>query len=145
MYYGKENGSISVVNPLYPGIGTVDDLYHVLKDVWCAETCTPRMRAQWSKENFTLGQCSITAFLVQDLFGGEVYGIPLEDGNYHCFNRIDGRDIDLTSEQFPGEVLDYTHVYPQSRDAHFVKEEKYRRYLLLQKKLKEKTGGNGDD
>ncbi len=145
MYYGKENGSIPAVNHLYPGIETIDDLYRVLKDVWCMETCTPRMRDQWSEENPTLGQCSVTSFLVQDVFGGEVYGIPLNNGNYHCFNRIEGKDADLTSEQFPGETLDYTHVYPQSREIHFAKEEKYRRYLLLQKKLRKKTGGAGDD
>ena len=145
MYYGKENGNIPVVNHLYPGVMTIDDFYHVLKEVWCAETCTPRMRDQWSAENLTLGQCSITSFLVQDLFGGEVYGIPLNDGNYHCFNCINGKDIDLTSEQFSDEELVYTHAYPQARDAHFAKTEKYQRYLLLQKKMREKTGGAGDD
>lgn len=31
----------------------------------------------------TLGQCSITAFLAQDIFGGEVYGILRPGGNYY--------------------------------------------------------------
>jgi hypothetical protein len=41
------------------------------------------MRKDWTKDNMTLGQCSVTAFLVQDIFGGEVLGILLPDGNYH--------------------------------------------------------------
>ena len=34
-------------------------------------------------------------------------GILRPDGNYHCYNVVDGRAFDLTSEQFPGEVLCY--------------------------------------
>ena len=52
------------------------DLFDVLSDgIWRIETCAPRLRVDWSDDNITLGQCSITAFLVQDIFGGEVYGI----------------------------------------------------------------------
>ena len=54
---------------------TPRDYYDILSDIWCAETCAPRMRENWTRENQTLGQCSITAFLAQDIFGGKVYGI----------------------------------------------------------------------
>ena len=60
------------------------DLYDVLSDgVWRESTCAPRMQSKWNEENKTLGQCSITAFLVQDIFGGEVYGIKRPDGSFH--------------------------------------------------------------
>ncbi len=42
----------------------------------------------WTPDNKTLGQCSITAFLAQDIFGGKVYGIPLPEGGVHCYNMI---------------------------------------------------------
>ena len=58
------------------------------------------MQEKWSEANPTCGQCSITAFLVQDIFGGEVYGVSLGDGNYHCFNKVGDAVFDLTSEQF---------------------------------------------
>ena len=93
------------------------------------------MQDRWSIDNKTLGQCSITAFLVQDLFGGSVYGVKLPDGNFHCFNVIGNSLFDLTSEQFQNEVLTYTLDYPQSRENHFKKEEKYQRYLLLKKEV----------
>ena len=82
-FYGWQTADIRSAQGLTPR-----ECYALLMQIWCAETCAPRMRAQWSEDNKTKGQCSITAFLMQDLFGGEVYGIPLGDGNYHCFNRV---------------------------------------------------------
>ena len=112
-----------------------------LLQCWCAETCAPRMRQNWSPENPTLGQCSITAFLVQDLFGGKVYGIPREGGKaFHCYNDVDGCVFDLTSEQFEGEELCYENNPEQFREVHFVKEEKRQRYELLKKRLAETAG-----
>ena len=119
----------------YNGIETPFDLYDALSDIWCAETCAPRMRNKWSKENRTLGQCSITAFLVQDIFGGKVYGIKRPGGNYHCYNVIDDAKFDLTSEQFGNEILDYGNNPEQFREIHFQKEEKRKRYELLKEKL----------
>ena len=124
-------------------LDSLKDLYDVLSDdIWRADTCAPRMRDDWSVENKTLGQCSITAFLVQDIFGGEVFGILRPGGNYHCYNVIGGNQYDLTIEQFGDEapLLVYDNSNPQSREVHFAKEEKYQRYLLLKNLLKEKRG-----
>ena len=94
------------------------------------------MRDNWSPKNKTLGQCSITAFLAQDIFGGTVYGILRPGGNYHCYNVIGDCLFDLTSEQFGDEVLCYADNPVQSRDVHFAKEEKRLRYEFLRKALK---------
>ena len=119
------------------------ELFDILSDgIWRIETCAPRLRPEWSEENKTLGQCSVTAFLVQDIFGGEVYGILLPDGNYHCYNFIDGKQYDLTIEQFGDKAseLAYDNTNPQSREAHFAKQEKYGRYILLKDLLKQASG-----
>ena len=110
-------------------------LYDILSTLWSADTCAPRMRERWSKANKTLGQCSITAFLVQDIFGGEVYGVPLSDGAFHCFNKVGDKVFDLTSEQFLPGILNYPLDYPQSREVHFSKEEKRLRYEALKAAL----------
>lgn len=110
-------------------------LYNDLLHAWSEETCAPRYRPEWSEANPTLGQCSITSFLVQDLLGGEVYGVRLPDGAYHCFNVVDGFRFDLTSEQFGGEALDYDACVPQSREAHFADADKFARYKLLKANL----------
>ena len=134
-FWGWENANVSAVNNMYKGINTPLDLYNALSKIWCADTCAPRMRDGWTKENMTLGQCSITAFLAQDIFGGEVYGILRSGGNYHCYNVIGECRFDLTSEQFGDEMLNYDNNPIQSRDVHFAKEEKYQRYEFLKKEL----------
>ncbi len=115
---------------------TPRDYYDLLSECWSAETCAPRMRPDWSPANRTLGQCSITAFLLQDIYGGKVYGVPLEDGNFHCFNDVGGCIFDLTSEQFGEEQLDYTNCPEQFRKVHFAKEEKRLRYEDLKQRLR---------
>lgn len=135
-FYGWEQATVPARAEGYPGIRTPRDLYDRLADgVWCAETCAPRLREKWSAANRTCGQCSITAFLAQDIFGGEVRGILRSDGNYHCYNVVEGRAFDLTSEQFPGEALCYRDNPEQRREDHFAKEEKRLRYELLKKRL----------
>ena len=111
-------------------------LYEDLSKVWSPETCAPRLRPEWSPENRTLGQCSITAFLAQDIFGGRVYGVPLKEGGFHCFNVVDGVAFDLTSEQFGEETLSYEDNPEQFREVHFAKEEKRLRYEKLKEELK---------
>ncbi len=138
-FYQANQTKIHVENPEYPNLHTPEDLYDALSKVWCEYTCAPRMRKDWSEENKTLGQCSITSFLVQDVFGGEVYGVPLNDGSVHCFNAVQGEMFDLTSEQFGNEVLEYTLNYPQKREEHFASEEKYQRYLYLKKEFQKLT------
>lgn len=87
----------------------------------------------------TVGQCSVTAFLAQDIFGGEVRGIPLGDGNFHCYNVVGDTVFDLTSEQFLPRVFEYGDDPVQLRSAHFAKEEKRLRYELLKSRLSELT------
>ena len=132
-FYGWQTANIRDARGLTPR-----DYYDLLSGIWCAETCAPRMRPDWTPENRTLGQCSITAFLMQDLYGGQVCGVPLGDGNYHCFNAVDGCVFDLTSEQFGEKQLDYSDCVEQSRAVHFAKEEKQQRYNDLRQKLLER-------
>ena len=134
-FYGWENADITDARGLTPR-----DYYDLLSKVWCPETCAPRMRAQWSPLNKTLGQCSITAFLMQDIYGGKVYGVPLEDGNFHCFNVVGDCVFDLTSEQFGDQKLDYSNCPEQFRENHFAKTEKKQRYELLKQKLNQVQG-----
>lgn len=134
-FYGWEQADVFAVTDVYAGIRTPLDLYDALSEIWCADTCAPRMRGNWTPENKTMGQCSITAFLAQDIFGGKVYGIRRPDGNYHCYNVVGDCCFDLTSEQFGEEVLSYQDNPEQFRETHFAKEEKRLRYENLKKAL----------
>lgn len=136
-FYGWQNANAKPLNDEYKGINSPTDLYDALTNVWCEYTCAPRMRKDWSKDDMTLGQCSITAFLAQDIFGGDVYGVLLENGNYHCYNVVGDCKFDLTSEQFKNQALDYEDIYKQERQVHFSKEEKKLRYEYLCRELKD--------
>ena len=138
-YNFYEVGAINIkpINKEFNKISNPFVLYDYLSKIWCKDTCAPRMRDEWSPNNKTKGQCSISAFLAQDIFGGDVYGIALEDGNFHCFNVVGDYVFDLTSEQFLPNKLNYNKVVIQSRDVHFVKTEKKARYEYLKGKLLE--------
>jgi len=139
-FYGWEGADVKARISDYPGIETPRDLYNALWHVWRKETCAPRMQENWSEDNRTLGQCSITAFLAQDIFGGQVWGVPLGDGNYHCFNVAGECEFDLTSEQFGDKQADYRTRREQMRYEHFRKPEKRERYEMLKAGLKQYTG-----
>ena len=141
-FYGWEDALVKPVDEKYQKITSPRVLYDLLSELWCADTCAPRMRNEWTKENKTLGQCSITAFLAQDIFGGRVYGILRPGGNYHCYNVIGDCCFDLTSEQFGEEAkeLIYEGNPEQFRDVHFAKEEKRLRYEYLKKELEKSLG-----
>lgn len=134
-FYGWQDAKALPIDDKYKSIKSPCHLYELLSDIWCADTCAPRMRDEWTTENKTLGQCSVTAFLVQDIFGGDVYGVPLMGGNYHCYNVVDGCTFDLTSEQFGDQILPYRKEFAQSRQEHFAKEEKRLRYEQLKESL----------
>ena len=130
-FYGWETATIKDQRGLTPR-----DYYTLLSSIWGADTCAPRMRDAWTEENRTLGQCSITAFLLQDIYGGRVLGVPLGDGNYHCFNEVGDCVFDLTSEQFGDEKLCYENNPEQFREVHFSREEKRKRYEYLREQLR---------
>lgn len=134
-FYGWEKADVSPINDDFKGIDDLRQLYDILTGIWCEYTCAPRLREKWSKDNITLGQCSITAFLAQDIFGGKVYGVLRPGGNYHCYNVVGEAVFDLTSEQFGDEKLDYTNNPKQLREVHFAKAEKRERYEYLKAEL----------
>ena len=131
---------VKAVNNEYSGIETALDMYDALQDAWCIETCAPRLRTLWSEQNKTCGQCSITAFLAQDIFGGEVYAVEVEGAGLHCYNKVGDVVFDLASEQFGDKAasLVYDCSLKQDRESeqHFANAEKRVRYELLKEKLK---------
>lgn len=138
-FYCENKERLETIHPMdesFEMIHNPNELYELLIDLWSKETCAFRMQKDWEKDNPSLGQCSITAFLTQDIFGGEVYGIKQNDGSYHCYNVVDGIVFDLTSEQFSRPLV-YDLQNPQSREIHFESDEKYMRYRYLKKRLEE--------
>ena len=141
-YYGNDKTEkIINISGMYPAVKTPTDLYILLQDIWCKYTCTERLQNNWSTDNKALGQCSITAFLAQDIFGGKVYGMKRSGGNMHCYNVVDGVTFDLTSEQFGDEAVKLVYdtetdeIQDRDSEKHLKLETKRRRYNYLTKEL----------
>lgn len=78
-----------------------------LKAAYSADTCHPSYLNQWSPANPTAGQCAITALLVHEKFGYDIYEVKVNRSR-HFFNVTPAGDvIDLTAEQF-SKPISYT-------------------------------------
>lgn len=76
------------------------NLFEAIRSSWSYVTTFPRCRDKWHKDNPALGQCAVTALLLQELLGGVILH---NRQNYHYWNKLDdGREIDMTLEQFGG-------------------------------------------
>ena len=99
-FYGCEYAD--EIKPIKPcGAATLGKFYLACRKSWSFDTCSPDYRHLWSAENNAAGQCTISSILVHEYFGGEILNIPGE----HTFNRIDGKIVDITSEQFGHDAV----------------------------------------
>jgi len=108
---------------------------------WSADTSAS---TQWTANNPSLGQCAVTALVVQDLLGGEIVWAEaqLPDGKAesHYKNLINGSEVDLTVQQFPnGSVIPLGVAklkgFTKTRDYILSFESTRRRYLLLRERM----------
>jgi len=121
----------------------------ILQKSWSRETCYPSLQKKWSNDNPALGQCAITALIVQDYFGGELLYCKHFQ---HYWNKLpDGKEVDLTKSQFPNNAkicFDEIETREFVLESKMVEKEKtMERYTmlkkhvenLLNKKLKERN------
>ncbi|MGV8162845.1 MAG: YunG family protein [Candidatus Nanoarchaeia archaeon] len=108
-----------------------------LRKSWNKDTCHLPISNNWSNKNRALGQCIVTALIVQDYFGGEILHCK---HTHHHWNRIStGEEIDLTKEQFPPgtkicvddiNTRDFLLTNPGA-----IKSETLKRYLILKESV----------
>ncbi len=113
----------------------VGKLKQLLKQSWDRDTCSPSLRDKWSEDNPSLGQCAITSLIVNDFFGGKIMRCMASTGS-HYYNLIDDKIIDLTSEQFGDEKLNYDAG--EERDIEYLlsNEDTKARYIKLNNNLR---------
>ena len=118
------------------GAETIGEFYLACLKAWSVETCSERFRPEWSAANPSVGQCTITAALVHEFFGGEVYSLPLDGGGRHSFNYINGVFADLASEQFGRDALpDFSLAEPVDPASLLSGGDKAERCALLRERL----------
>ncbi len=105
-------------------------LRKLLEKCWDKETCYEPMRADYHKHTSSYGQCHCTALLVHDFFGGKLLKFVWKNGFSHYSNIIDGRDVDLTEDQF-----DDDEIFPEPEIIERKDTKEDERYHLLKKRL----------
>lgn len=81
------------------------ELFDDVAACWSAESS---VGDRWGEPGMPieLGQCAVTAMVVQDVFGGELLrGVVIGEGS-HYWNLIGGVEVDFTRAQFGAFGLD---------------------------------------
>jgi hypothetical protein len=60
---------------------------------------SPESSPLWSRDNPACGQCTVTALVLYERFGGEIFKTRV-GGEWHFYNRIDRHTYDFTAAQF---------------------------------------------
>lgn len=103
---------------------------------WNLETCAPGLKDEWTIENTSLGQCAITALIVNDFFGGKIMRCMASSGS-HYYNIVDDELVDLTVEQFLVEIPQYENSEERTREYLLGNEDTKKRYEKLLYNLKQ--------
>jgi hypothetical protein len=106
-----------------------------IQRAWCRGTSF--WPETWAPANPAHGQCAVTALVVQDLIGGDIWRGRVEFLP-HYWNHVDGQSIDLTLCQFPRGSRRFPDV-PVNRDRLLADPSTLIRYQLLKSRLAEGT------
>ena len=97
----------------------LEELRNIISLGWNYETCSPGSKASWSEENPSLGQCAITALIVNDFFGGKIMRCMASTGS-HYYNLINGVIVDFTKEtMFKIGLYDYAEKYFHNKELFY--------------------------
>jgi len=118
------------------------ELETIINKSWSKETSS---ELNWSHDNAALGQCAVTALVIDDYLGGEIVWAedPLSNGTKsHYFNKINGQEIDWTRKQFPKgtiipEGIPKTKEFSTTREYILSYPQTVKRYEILKKRVKE--------
>jgi hypothetical protein len=82
----------------------------ILNKCWSLDTSS-----KWTPENPAKGQCSVTALVINDIFGGDIMKTQAGD-DWHYYNYIDYERIDFTVSQYP-DPINYSDIKCKRVDA----------------------------
>jgi hypothetical protein len=105
----------------------MNDVLDKIKLSWSLETCYPSLRDKWSPKLPEVGQCVVSALLLQELFGGFI--VFNQDYN-HYWNILPDREVDLTRKQF-GDIRCMTIDGYKEREVFLSNENTRLRYSIL--------------
>jgi hypothetical protein len=115
-------------------------LEKAIRESWFRNTCYSCSIRKWNPQNSSIGQCVVTALVIQDYLGGELLYCKHHD---HYWNRLSsGEEVDITKNQFSNDVeickdeIKSRNDILKSEGA--IKSKTLQRYNLLKKRVKER-------
>ncbi len=110
---------------------TLDALTQALYESWGKDTAYKNDRGKWTEINRAAGQCTVTAMIINDYFGGKIYrGYSKKNNLYHYWNIIDGKKVDLTASQFDNDIH-FDKVVLKKKDQLIKIDNVRKRYYIL--------------
>lgn len=118
---------------------TVADLHKILNMVWSIDTAYEGDKKKWTEDKKSTGQCTVTAMIVQDYFGGKIKRGYSEKYNlFHYWNEINGEKIDLTYDQFSDKTdIEFIKVITKTKNDLMKIRSVRKRYILLKNRVEE--------
>ena len=114
---------------------TLWEFEEILKASWTKDTSIDK---NWSEDNVSLGQCAVTALVVNDYFGGKIMRCMTSTGSHYYNILNDGcLLVDFTKGQFGDEIPHYETGEERTREYLLSNENTKSRYLKLLKNVKE--------
>lgn len=114
----------------------INEIKDIIEMSWTKETCISGLKEEWNSNNPGIGQCDITTLIINDFMGGKIMRCTAYNGS-HYYNLINGEIIDLTVEQFNGNIPDYREGEERTREYLLSNEDTKNRYLLLLNNVKD--------
>jgi hypothetical protein len=117
---------------VHEAAGPLASLRERLHGAWTRETSV--QPDDWTARTPSVGQCAVTALVVQDLLGGDLLRAVV-DGGSHYWNRLpNGEELDLTRDQF-SSFPDDIKGEVRSREYVLSNENTRDRYLTLKERV----------
>lgn len=101
---------------------------------WDSSTAFPMPTCDFLRNDRAIGQCAVSAVLLQDYFGGEIKKGIVNGLFKHYWNVIDGERLDITASQFcpPITITDEKNA---SRENLLTDSSFYQRYSILKSRV----------
>lgn len=109
-------------------------LTNAIKMSWGKDTAYREDAEKWSSDNPSIGQCAVTALIINDFYGGKIYSGISKDGITHFWNKIYGIKIDLTKNQFK-DTKKFTDQKQWEKDELMNSGNVQERYKLLKRRV----------
>ena len=106
-----------------------------LRKAWCHETAHPSYQNDWSEDNPSYGQCCVTALVIQDLYGGDIYECKVQGKRHYVNITPEGYFHDFTAGQFGDGQIIYSDMRPRTRTSLLKSKSVKERYELLKARM----------